>query len=279
MVPHEDKFVYLRYKTRNSPELLNHLPYADESCNYSNSGGHEIIPSDHARDLEILMFPGYTWDLNIIATTTENARDTASWALGVFKDRSAEVMLTLYNALIRSRVEFCSPLWNPLDIGNIQKLEDIQRQFTRRIIGQRNKDYWDRLQSLNLTSLQRRRERYQIIHIWKILNGYAPNDLKIEFTESDRRGIQAKIPQFNKKARKSEVSLLDSSFRIHSSKLWNTLPAKLTRFQNLETFKTHLGRHLDGVPDKPPIRGQTAPNRNSLIDWHGDQSGGWQMAR
>ena len=179
MVPHEEKFVYLRYKTKNSSELLNYLPFAEETCKYSTTGGHEIIPSDHTRDLGILMSPDYTWDLHI-ATMTENARDTAAWALGVFKDRSAETMLTLYNSLIRSRVEFCSPLWNPLDIGNIQKLEDVQRQFTRRIIGQRSKDYWQRLQSLNLMSLQRRRERYQIIHIWKILNGYAPNDLNIE---------------------------------------------------------------------------------------------------
>jgi hypothetical protein len=66
---------------------------------------------------------------------------TASWVLGVFKDRSKPVMLQLYKSLIRSRVEYCCPLCNPVKVTDIQTIEDVQRNFTRRITGTGDLDY------------------------------------------------------------------------------------------------------------------------------------------
>jgi len=51
----------------------------------------------------------------------------ASWVLGVFKDRTTLVMLQLYKSLIRSRVEYCCPLWNQNKIYDVQSFESIQR--------------------------------------------------------------------------------------------------------------------------------------------------------
>ena len=93
-----------------------------------------------------------------------SARKVASWVLGVFRDRSKVVMLQLYKSLIRSKLEYCSPLWNPSIVRDIETIEDVQRFFTNRISGMSDLSYWDRLTALKLQSLQRRRERYIIIH-------------------------------------------------------------------------------------------------------------------
>ncbi len=77
----------------------------------------------------------------------KGARNDASWVLGVFKSRSIPIVTQLYKSLIRSRVEYC---WNPLKVANIQMIEDIQRQFTRRISGLHGMDYWERLTKLIL---------------------------------------------------------------------------------------------------------------------------------
>ncbi len=77
-------------------------------------------------------------------------RNDAYWVLGVFKNRSIPIMTQLYKSLVRSRVEYCCPLWNPLKVANIQMIEDIQRQFTRRISGLHDMDYWERLTKLIL---------------------------------------------------------------------------------------------------------------------------------
>jgi hypothetical protein len=53
-------------------------------------------------------------------------------------------------------------------------------------------NYWDRLQPLGLYSLQRRRERYVILYIWKMISGMVPNfeseTFRIETYHNERRG-------------------------------------------------------------------------------------------
>ncbi|CAL8377837.1 unnamed protein product [Gadus morhua 'NCC'] len=73
------------------------------------------------------------------------------------------------------------------EVSDIQTIEDVQRNFTRRIAGTGDLDYWERLSALNLLSLQRRRERYMIIHVWKILNETTPNDIGMQFTDNMRQ--------------------------------------------------------------------------------------------
>ena len=95
------------------------------------------------------------------------------------------------------------PLWNPLRIGDIQQIEGVQRTFTSKIKGCENLDYHKRLKHLGLFSLQRRRERYIIIHVWKILNGLTQNDLGVSLVnDSKRLGIKQNMhPPYQRTAR------------------------------------------------------------------------------
>ena len=46
-----------------------------------------------------------------------------------------------------------------------------------------------------MMSLQRRRERYLIIHMWKVRMAQVPNDLNIKFHYNDRLGLKAIVPK------------------------------------------------------------------------------------
>ena len=64
------------------------------------------------------------------------------------------LVLTLYKSIVRSRLEYSCPVWNPSSMQDIKKLESTQRAFTRYISGCQGLSYWDRLKNLGLISLQ-----------------------------------------------------------------------------------------------------------------------------
>ena len=96
-------------------------------------------------------------------------------------------MLTVWKSLVQSKLDYCSQLWSPSDQASIGKLESVARNFTSQIHGMEGLDYWERLHSLHLYSQERRRERYQIIFLWKVAQGLVKG-YQATFTQSERRG-------------------------------------------------------------------------------------------
>ena len=215
---HEDKFEYVNHSTGETKWLRN-LPFSSEFYQYTTPNGSIIEPIDQVRDLGVLISSNLSWDPHI-TNMTDSARIMCSWILSVFKSRDQLTMMTLYKSLIRSRLEYCSPLFTNNKVDTIVKLEQIQRFFTSRIDGCSELSYYERLQHLNLMSLQRRRERYTILHLHKILHNMAPNDINITFNNNDRRGISADVPILSISAKHKFQSMYLLSLH-HASKTLN----------------------------------------------------------
>ena len=126
-----------------------------------------------------------------------------------FQRRSRTTMLTIWKSLVQPRLDYCSQLWSPADQASIGVLEGIQTNFTKMIDGMSSMDYLERLSHLNMYSQERRRERHQIILIWKISQGLVQG-YNLELTNSDRRGrmvIPHPIPrQAPTRVRKARVA-------------------------------------------------------------------------
>ena len=262
---HEDKFEVLNY-CLNSSLLLRNLPLVAELRQYDISDGRSIYPVDVVRDLGVILSSDCSWSPQVNNTVKE-ARKMASWVLSVFRDRSPFLMLTLFKSMVRSKLEYCCPVWNPSKVWDIQAIENIQRQFTRKISSCKDIGYWERLKKLDLLSLQRRRERYMIIHVWKMLNDKAPNNIGMTFYQHERHGFRANVPSYNYKAQKSVASAYDDSFGIKAARLWNILPRIVNEQKTLDSLKISLSCFLEKFPDTPPVPGYSPCNRNSLLDW------------
>ena len=104
----------------------------------------------------------------------------------VFKTRDRKVMTTLYKSLVRSLLEYCCLLRDPVKVTEIQLLEGVQRTFTNRIGGLEDMNYWERLSHLKLMSLQRRGNGipFLILMMWKILHNIVPNCSNIMFKKT-----------------------------------------------------------------------------------------------
>ena len=120
-------------------------------------------------------------------------------------------------------------------------------------------------------SLQRRRERFTILNMWKILHGVTSNDVKVKFQPKSRTGIKAVVPSLTANCMKSHQTLYDNSFAVLGPKLWNGLPYQLNSLDRFEMFKSRLTAFLITVPYKPPVKGYVSPNSNSLLAWRVDR--------
>ena len=133
-----------------------------------------IGPSTHVCDLGVTMSINCTFDFYI-----SNLYKRCSNLAGTFTIRDPQVMLTLYKS---------SQLWSPYLLKHVYLIEKVQRAFTKHISGLFFLSYNKRLEVLKLYSLQRRRERYGIIYVWKIIEGLVPNlSDPITCSFSDRR--------------------------------------------------------------------------------------------
>ena len=110
-----------------------------------------------------------------IRNIVKNARDKIGWVLRVFQSRKRSLMMTFLKSLVILLLEYCCQLWNPWKAKDTQAIEAIQRTFTYKFTEVQHLNYWERLHELELYCLQRRRESYIIIYIWKITQHMVPN--------------------------------------------------------------------------------------------------------
>ena len=181
-------------------------------------------------------------------------------------------MLTLFKSLVQPHLDYCIQLWYPHKIQDMQKLEGIQRTFTSRITGFADLNYWERLCTLDLYSVQRRYERYIIIYIWKVLENLivAPETEEIVPVYSERMGRTCKKFQLPQSNCTRLTNKLHNSLSRFGVRLFNVIPRNIRDFSgNIETFKKRLDTFLSTIGDEPNLpgyRSMLAPTSNSIID-------------
>ena len=261
---HEQKFELLIHEA-NPRNTLHHLPFSRELWSYDVSDEVQLTPTNCLRDLGLQVTNDLSWSTHI-QSILKKGRSVSAWALSVFRTRDRLTMLTLYKSLIRSTIEYCCPIWHPSKISDIEAIEEIQRNFTRNISGCLRLTYWERLKKLGLMSLQRRRERFIILNMWKILHEKMPNDLNVQFRSESRLGLQAIIPSLPRNCSHAIKSLFDTSFAVVGPTLWNCLPNHLTTCKKQSTFKNKLTDYLRSLPDEPPVHGYQRAHNNTIVD-------------
>ena len=266
---HENKFELLTYRgsVTVNKAALSQCAFSNEFLQYRTSDNGILYPSSFVKDLGVYATPDLMSTIHV-NKMVESANRMANWVLSVFMVRTAEVMLNLFKSMVRSMLEYCCPVWDPSTIPNIQKVESTQRSFTQYIKGCKGLTYWERLKVLDILSLQRRRERYIIIHIWKIIHGQSPNDVSLVYYEHPRLGMRCKIPPLPNAAARSAKTAFDQSFAVKGPQLWNILLPEINLMKTLDPFKRKLTHFIkDRFPDKPPVHGYACQNSNSLLEW------------
>ena len=105
--------------------------------------------------------------------------------------------MPLYKSMVRPHLDYCIQAWKPHLRKDIDKLEKVQRRATKMIEGLESLGYLERLRILNLTSLETRFLRADLIEVYKFFKGLDKLDPKRFFDVADgaMRGAWFEIVQ------------------------------------------------------------------------------------
>ena len=241
---------------------------------YKTSNDSIIDIKENVKDLGGYISQNLKFDYHI-KNIVAKGNKMAGWALRTFKTRNVLTMLTLLKSIVISQVEYCCPLWSPMDAYNINLLESVQRNFTSKISVFQTYDmtlkmpictvsYPERLKRLKIYSLQRRRERYIIMYMYKIVIDMVPNPgFQIDYT----RNKIIITPKQKLGAKDWIQTIRRNSFFSVGPRLYNSLPQYLRELEDIHTpekkhtmsFKRRLDKYLVTIPDVP------GPKENSLL--------------
>lgn len=263
------KFEWMRYAPGSNPP---------PEFEYLAPDSSEIPQKSDLRDLGVRLSTDLSFNLHIEKVITTGSQ-MVGWGLRTFRTRGRHLMMTLLKSLVQPHLDYCSQLWCPSSQGLINRLEEVQKSLVRAIRdrGLHGLNYWEKLHFLRLYSQERRRERYQMIFIWKISQGLV-SGYQIPFSYNGRTGrwaVPAHLP--NHAAPPSVKAAKENSLRVRGCQLFNLLPAVLRNADHGDVlmFKNNLDHYLSTVPDQPTTRelARAAPT-NSLLH-QVPMMGGW----
>ena len=195
------------------------------------------------------------------------AKQMAGYILRAFMLRTPVPMMLLFKSLVIPHLEYCCVLWSPHLQKDVEKLEIVQRYFTSKLEGMENLEYYERLKKLKIYSLERRRDRYILIYIFKILMKQVPNP-GISYKYTTRRGRVLIPPKCSSKT----TDLIHYSFTRRAPRIFNAMPQSIRDLQldaSLDSIKHQIDKYLKMIPDEPRLTGcypTTAAASNRIED-------------
>lgn len=174
-----------------------------------------------------------------------NSKKRVYTILRAFQTSDYKILINLYKMHVRPTLEYNTCIWNPNLKSDIICIENVQKRFTKRLCQRNNikfNNYSDRLNILNLESLETRRIKFDIILMYKIFN----NLIDVNFEELFRSSVSSE--RYNLRGHKHRLFLPKYSgssprhnfFTNRIIPLWNKLPSDLINSHNISIFKSKL---------------------------------------
>ncbi len=187
---------------------------------------HVLTTTELERDLGVLIATNGKWHEQVAAAVAK-----ANRAFGMLKrtftSRSPKLWRGLWLQYIRPHVEFATQVWSPQFKGDIDAIEKVQRRVTKHIAKYQRLPYEERLERLELTTLEDRRMRGDLIQEYKIAHGidHVKFDPPQPRADTRTRGHDQRLAEPRHKG--VLISQRLHSFTCRIVKPWNELPQEI----------------------------------------------------
>ena len=206
--------------------------------------GVNLEKSEKEEDLGVTVTDNLTPDKHINRVVGE-AMSLLRRVKMAFSYVDTDMIKTLISSMIRPRLEYAATVWSPHTRKNIRKVERVQRAATKMVPELRELSYSDRLRELELPTLESRRERGDLISVYKMVNGLdrIGEDL-LKFDTGSTRGHGRKL-----KKERCMRDIKKYSFPHRVVNAWNGLEEDVVQAISVHKFKTEIDklRSRDGL--------------------------------
>ena len=143
----------------------------------------------------------------------------------------------LYTTYVRPHLEYAIPAWSPYTKADKHTLEKVQKRATRTSPSLLGLSYPERLHNLGLTTLERRRERGDMIQQYKIQAGI--DEISWFATPTTREARSGHRAQLQREVRTSTAQ----RFNFYTNRIannWNKLADATVTASSTNGFKNRL---------------------------------------
>ena len=203
---------------------------------------NKLETTDNEKDLGVFIDEKLSF-AHHLTTSVKKGRSMTGIIMRHITHKTKDILIPLFKGLVRPILEYAVAVWCPYWKKDIDKLEKVQRQFTKRIKGMKDLTYSGRLSKRKLPSLLYSRIKGDIIEVNKILNYYDPITTKSLLTLSNNpyhtrtNSMKLGKPGFDTKK-------FQFFFTNRIINLWNKLPSNTVTSESLNTFKNNIDKNL-----------------------------------
>jgi ribonucleases P/MRP protein subunit RPP40 len=226
-----------------------HLGGKNSNAKYS-MGGRELKVVTEEKDLGVVVCSTFKV-ANQCATAARKGYQTLGLISRTFISKKKCIISMLYKSLVRPHLDYCIQAWRPHLQKDIDVLERVQRRATKMVEECKGMDYEERLRFMKLTTLEVRRERADLIEVYKILNGLEglrEEDFFVRHSNVVTGGMPSRTNtrgnslKLYKKGVKLDVAKYSFGNRVVNS--WNKLPDTVVKAETVNAFKGRLDDFL-----------------------------------
>ena len=166
-----------------------------------------------------------------------------------FHYMDTNMMRKIITTMIRPKMEYAAIVWSPYKKKHVKKLERIQRMATKMVPELEELSYEERLKEIKLPTLEQRRERGDLMTIFKLITKMEETDNERLLTRKQREGryTRGHTKQLGKGRCLNNIKKY--SFPHRNVEVWNGLNEEVISAHNVHQLKERLDkcRYGDGT--------------------------------
>ena len=217
--------------------------------------GRNNIRHEYTMGGQVLGTTSEERDIGVIVSDTlkptaqcQKAARTAQAVLGqisrAFHFRDRHVFMRLYAQYVRPHLEFSTQAWSPWTEADKAVLEKVQRKAVGMVSGLVSREYEERLEELNMESLEERRHQADMHMVHKIMReeGGLHHSTWFEKASEQVRVTRVAADNLNVRVKNGRLELRRNFFSVRVATLWNNVPPLIKRAASAHAFKQQYKR-------------------------------------